>query len=111
MADSGARRADHAKGLAGVTSLETARDQVEKAQNNVAGIAASSGVGGDEGAALLKLFRSWNTEAQKVVVQISKMIDALQENVASADRLAKENQDLTEVLNSKTSQGVFDALR
>ncbi|NED01509.1 hypothetical protein G3I55_07545, partial [Streptomyces sp. SID6648] len=59
---------------------------------------------------LLKLFRSWNAEAQTVVVQISKMIDALQENVTSANRLAQENQDLTEVLNSKTSQGVFQAL-
>lgn len=39
------------------------------------------------------------------------MVDALQENVTSANRLAKENQDLTEVLNSKTSQGVFEALR
>lgn len=77
----------------------------------MAEVAARSGVGGDEGQALLKLFRSWNSEAQKVVVQISKMIDALQENVTSADRLAKENQDLTEVLNSKTSQGVFEALR
>lgn len=76
----------------------------------MAELAARSGVGGDEGQALLKLFRSWNAEAQKVVVQISKMIDALQENVTSADRLAKENQDLTEVLNSKTTQGVFEAL-
>ncbi|MEU9758003.1 hypothetical protein AB0D90_33665, partial [Streptomyces althioticus] len=77
---------------------------------NVAEIASRSGVGGDEGQALLKLFRSWNAEAQTVVVQISKMIDALQENVTSANRLAQENQDLTEVLNSKTSQGVFQAL-
>ncbi|CAM5230548.1 MULTISPECIES: hypothetical protein [Streptomyces] len=111
MADSGQRRADYAKGLGGVSSLESARASVEKTQNNVAEIAARSGVGGDEGQALLKLFRSWNGEAQKVVVQISKMIDALQENVTSANRLAKENQDLTEVLNSKTSQGVFEALR
>ncbi|MGW6027436.1 hypothetical protein [Streptomyces sp. NPDC055099] len=110
MPDSGARKADYAKGLGGVSSLETARDQVEKVQNNVAEIAARSGVGGDEGQALLKLFRSWNTEAQKVVVQISTMVDALQENVTSANRLAQENQDLTEVLNSKTSQGVFEAL-
>lgn len=76
----------------------------------MAEIAARSGVGGDEGQALLKLFRSWNAEAQKVVIQISKMVDALQENVTSANRLAQENQDLTEVLNSKTSQGVFEAL-
>ncbi|KES03571.1 hypothetical protein BU52_29885 [Streptomyces toyocaensis] len=109
MAD--ARRADYAKGLGGVSSLESARSQVERIQQNVAEIAARSGVGGDEGQVLLKLFRSWNAEAQTVVVQISKMIDALQENVVSANRLAKENQDLIEVLNSKTSQGVFNALR
>ncbi|MDI6520397.1 hypothetical protein ACFWQ6_32580 [Streptomyces coelicoflavus] len=109
MAD--ARRADYAKGLGGVSSLESARSQVERTQQNVAEIAARSGVGGDEGQVLLKLFRSWNAEAQTVVVQISKMIDALQENVVSANRLAKENQDLIEVLNSKTSQGVFNALR
>jgi hypothetical protein len=111
VADTGARKADYAKGLGGVSSLESARTAVEKIQNNVAEIAARSGVGGDEGQALLKLFRSWNSEAQKVVVQISKMVDGLQENVTSANRLAKENQDLTEVLNSKTSQGVFEALR
>jgi thymidylate synthase len=111
MADSAARKADHAKGLGGVSSLESARTQVERIQDNVGQIAARSGVGGDEGQALLKLFRSWNAEAQKVVIQISKMVDALQENVTSANRLAKENQDLTEVLNSKTSQGVFEALR
>ncbi|MFF9062400.1 hypothetical protein ACIRPQ_07490 [Streptomyces sp. NPDC101213] len=111
MADSAARKADYAKGLGGVSSLESARSQVERIQNNVAEIAARSGVGGDEGQALLKLFRSWNAEAQKVVIQISKMVDALQENVTSANRLAKENQDLTEILNSKTSQGVFEALR
>jgi hypothetical protein len=110
MADSGDRKADYAKGLGWVSSLESARDQVEKIQNNVAVIAARSGVGGDEGQALLKLFRSWNAESQRVVVQISTMIDTLQENVTSADRLAKENQDLTEVLNSKTTQGVFEAL-
>ncbi|MGW5735889.1 MULTISPECIES: hypothetical protein [Streptomyces] len=111
MPDSAARKADYAKGLGGVSSLESARDQVEKVQNNVAEIAARSGVGGDEGQALMKLFRSWNTEAQKVVVQISTMIDALQENVTSANRLAKEHEDLTQVLESKTSQGVFEALR
>lgn len=110
MADSAARKVDHAKGLGGVASLERARDQVERVQNNVAEIAMRSGVGGDEGQALLKLFRSWNAEAQRVVIQISKMVDALQENVASAARLAKENQDLTEVLNSKTTRGVFEAL-
>ncbi|EGX56731.1 hypothetical protein SZN_26391 [Streptomyces zinciresistens K42] len=97
--------------MGGVSSLESARTQVEKVQNNVSEIAARSGVGGDEGQALLRLFRSWNAEAQQVVVQISKMVDALQENVTSANRLAQENQDLTEVLNSKTSQGVFEALR
>nr|WP_018488243.1 MULTISPECIES: hypothetical protein [unclassified Streptomyces] len=97
--------------MGGVSSLESARAQVEKIQDNVAQIAARSGVGGDEGQALLRLFRSWTGESQKVVVQISKMIDALQENVTSANRLARENQDLTEVLNSKTSQGVFEALR
>ena len=96
--------------MGGVSSLESARSQVEKIQNNVGEIAARSGVGGDEGQALLKLFRSWNAEAQKVVIQISTMVDALQENVTSANRLAQENQDLTEVLNSKTSQGVFEAL-
>ncbi|UTR78864.1 hypothetical protein OUQ49_27170 [Streptomyces cavourensis] len=94
-----------------MSSLESARNSVEKIQDNVAQIAARSGVGGDEGQALLKLFRSWTGESQKVVVQISKMINALQENVDSANRLAQENRDLTEVLNSKTSQGVFEALR
>ncbi|MFC9288205.1 hypothetical protein, partial [Streptomyces sp. NPDC057052] len=76
MADSAARKADYAKGLGGVSSLESARDKVERIQNGVAEIAARSGVGGGEGDALLKLFRSWNAEAQKVVIQISKMIDA-----------------------------------
>lgn len=111
MVNGAARKADYAKGLGGVSSLESARNQVEKIQNDVAATAARSGVGGDEGQALLKLFRSWNAEAQKVVIQISRMTDALQENVTSAHRLAQENQDLTEVLNSKTSEGVFEALR
>lgn len=111
MADSGARRVDHAKGMGGVSSLESARRNVERIQNNVGDIAARSGVGGDEGQALLKLFRAWNAEAQKVVIQISKMVDALEENVTSANRLAKEHEDLTQVLESKTSQGVFEALR
>ncbi|OON78075.1 hypothetical protein [Streptomyces tsukubensis] len=111
MADSPERKADYAKGLGGVSSLESARSQVEKIQNNVAEIAARSGVGGDEGTALMKLFRSWTAESQKVVVEVSKMIDALQENVTSADRVKKENEDYTQVLTSKTSQGVFDALR
>ena len=53
MADSAARKADYAKGLGGVSSLETARNQVEKIQNNVAEIASRSGIGGDEGLALL----------------------------------------------------------
>lgn len=111
MADTAGRKADYAKGLGGVSSLESARSSVESIQTNVEAIAARSGVGGDEGQALLKLFRSWNTEAQTVVVQISKMIDALQENVTSSNRLAQENQDLLEVQNSKTVQGVFEALR
>ncbi|MFJ4824504.1 hypothetical protein ACIP5L_14625 [Streptomyces bacillaris] len=111
MAETGQRRADHGKGVGGVSSLESARNSVERVQDNVAQIAARSGVGGDEGQALLKLFRSWTGESQKVVVQITKMIHALEENVASQDRLRQENLDLTEVLNSKTSQGVFEALR
>ncbi|GFH38063.1 hypothetical protein [Streptomyces pacificus] len=111
MADTGSRKVDYAKGLGGVSSLETARSQVERTRNNVAETAARSGVGGDEGQALLRLFRSWDNEAQRVVVQISKMVDALQDNVASANRQAKENQDLTEALTGKTSQGVFEALR
>lgn len=111
MTDTGARRGDHAKGLGGVSSLDRARDQVERAQRNVAQIAGRTGIGGGEGAALSRLFRAWDGEAEKVVAQISKMTRALEDNVTSAHRVALNNQELADSLTSKTSQGVFEALR
>ncbi|MDH6522971.1 hypothetical protein M2163_000524 [Streptomyces sp. SAI-135] len=110
MADTGARKADHSRGLAGVTSLQTAQQQVERVQNNVVEIAARSGIAGDEGWGLSKLFDSWNAEAAKVVEQIKQMSEALQDNVWTAHKLAQHNVQQSEQLTRQTSAGVFQAL-
>ncbi|WP_020124234.1 hypothetical protein [Streptomyces canus] len=110
MADTGARKADYSKGLGGVTSLQTAQQQVARVQNNVVEIAARSGIGGDEGVALRRLFNSWSEEAQKVVDQIARMVDALEHNVHSAHKLAQNNQEQIQQLAGATSKGVFQAL-
>ncbi|MDH6581412.1 hypothetical protein M2161_000518 [Streptomyces sp. SAI-133] len=106
----GARKADYSKGLGGVTSLQTAQQQVARVQNNVVEIAARSGIGGDEGKALTRLFNSWSAEAEKVVEQIKLMSAALQDNVTTAHKLAQHNSQEAEQLTRKTSAGVFQAL-
>ncbi|MFE0359296.1 hypothetical protein ACFW2K_35485 [Streptomyces nigra] len=110
MADTGARKADYSKGLGGVTSLETAKQKVGRVQNNVVEIAARSGIGGDEGTALTKLFNSWNAEAREVVKQIERMTEALQDNVTTAHKLAQQNTQEADQLTRRISAGVFQAL-
>ncbi|MYR60461.1 hypothetical protein GTY54_30925 [Streptomyces sp. SID625] len=92
----------------GVQALGTAREGVNRIRGNVA--ALSLGVNGDEGHAFQALFRAWDQQAQKIVQQIDKMTNALEDNRQTARNTSLRHQESIQQQTSQVSAGVFEAL-
>jgi uncharacterized protein YukE len=92
----------------GVQALGQAKDGVNRIRGNVQ--ALSLGVNGDEGRAFQSLFRAWDEQAQKILQQIERMTNALEENRMRASRLSQDHQETLAHQTNRVSEGVFDAL-
>ncbi|GAA2914677.1 WXG100 family type VII secretion target [Streptomyces mexicanus] len=92
----------------GVQALGTAREGVNRIRGNVA--ALSLGVNGDEGRAFQSLFRAWDEQANRIIQQIDKMTNALEDNRESARRTSLQHQESIQQQTSQVSAGVFEAL-
>ncbi|MER7699780.1 MULTISPECIES: hypothetical protein [unclassified Streptomyces] len=92
----------------GVLALGMARDGVERIRGNVRSMAL--GVGGDEGRAFMNLFEKWDEQAQRILRQIGRMTDALEDNRNQARNTSQQHQEHIGQQSSKVSSGVFEAL-
>ncbi|KDQ70225.1 hypothetical protein ACIPJG_14805 [Streptomyces halstedii] len=92
----------------GVLALGMARDGVERIRGNVRSMAL--GVGGDEGRAFLNLFEKWDEQAQRILTQIKRMTDALEDNRTMARNTSQQHQSTIGQQAGKVSAGVFEAL-
>ncbi|MGY0021409.1 WXG100 family type VII secretion target [Streptomyces sp. cg35] len=92
----------------GVHALGMAKDGVERIRGNVRSLAL--GVGGDEGRAFMNLFEKWDEQAQRIIGQINRMTDALEDNRSSAQKTSAHHQSNIGQQAGKVSSGVFEAL-
>ncbi|MDQ0988460.1 hypothetical protein [Streptomyces sp. V2I9] len=102
------RLVDDKKVQNGVLALGLAKDGVNRIRENVRSTAL--GVGGDEGRAFLNLFAKWDEQAQRILRQIGRMTDALEDNRTLARNTSLQHQDAIGQQSSKVSSGVFEAL-